>query len=196
MIPENSIKLRTNVTRMLVPDVNKVSGLEDSEWGGLDIQNTDQGLLVYIWTVRVEDDKVLLFRDSIYHSTILIQDGITDIAFTFDQTMNPMLAWRSIDDELFLRVFDGFTQTFVTTNYGLGKCPRLALDDKRPIAIGISDIIFAYIKNNSLVYRQQREGFLIEHTIVSNLHPSQRLDRIGMGGLQFQFELSSYEEDL
>lgn len=37
MIPENSIKLRTNITRMLVPDVNKVSGLEDSEWGGLNI---------------------------------------------------------------------------------------------------------------------------------------------------------------
>lgn len=195
MIPENSIKLRTNVTRMLAPDVDKVSGLTDSEWGGSDIKNTDSGFLVHIWTVRVEDDKVLLFRGDNFHSILLVQDGITDIALTFDQTMNPVLAWRNIDNELILRSFDALTQTFIQTSFGLGKCPRLSLDDKRPIAVGISDIIFAYIKNNSLCYRQQREAFLIEYVIVNNLHPSQRLDRIGMGGLQFQFELSSYEED-
>lgn len=195
MLPENSVKLRTNVTRMLSPDRDKVSGLEDSEWGGSDLKNTDNGFLVAVWTVRVEDDKVLLFKNQEFHSVLWEQDDIADIALTFDQTMNPILAWRSVANELFLRTFDAFTQSFIITPFGLGKCPRLSLDDKRPIGIYTSDIIFAYIKDNSLMYRQQREAFLIEHTIVSNLHSSQRLDRIGMGGLQFQFELSSYEED-
>ena len=197
MIPEGSIKVRTNVVRMLIPDVDKISGLTDSEWGGTDVKNTDHGFLVHIWTVSVNDDgQVRLYRGQEFHSILWVQEGIADIALTFDQTMNPMLAWRTVDNDLFLRSFDAFTQSFIVTPFGKGKCPRLSLDDKRPIAIGISDIIFAYIQDNELCYRQQREAFLVKHVIVSDLHPSQRLDRIGMGGFQFQFELSSYEEDV
>lgn len=196
MIPENSVKLRTNVTRMLAPDIDKVSGLLDSEKGGVNVKDPSQGFLVATWSVSVDDDKVRLYKDGVFHSIALVQDQIADIAFCFDQTMNIVLAWRSTANDLYLRYFDSFLKDHTVMSLGKGKCPRLSLDDKRMIGQADSDVIFAYIKNNSLCYRQQRENYYIERIIVSGLHPSQRLDRIGMGGLQFQFELSSYIEDL
>ena len=196
MIPENSIKVREVTTRMLAPDTEKESGLIDYERGGVEYKDPSQGYLVANWAVEVSDKYVNLYKEGKFKHLLLVQPNIADIAFCFDQTMNVMLAWRTKNDQLYLRYYDSFLARFEVMSLGMGKCPRLTLDDKRSIAVDSSDVIFAYIANGSLCYRQQRESFFIEHVIRTDLHPSQRLDRIGMGGLQLQFELSSYIEDM
>lgn len=193
MIPVGSIKVRSSTSSLLEPDNRKLSGLFDYELAGEEINNPNLGFLVRTWKVVVEDGNVNLYRDDVFHSLLFVDDSIADIALSFDQTMNVVIAWQDMEGLVYLRYFDSVSLTFVVMPIGLASCPRLSLDDKRPNASDTCDVIFAYIKDGSLRYRQQREGYLVEHVVVGGLSLNQRLNRIGLGGLQFQFEISSYE---
>ena len=196
MIPTASVQLRPWVTSMLPPDTLKVSSLIDREMGGVAIGDASQGLNGWLWTIEVMGSDVILTREGEPSIVLLVQAGITDIALAFDQNMRPALAWQDDQEHIWLRVYDSVTQVFVTTDFGIGRSPRLTLDDKREVALSTSDIIFAYISNTKLCYRQQREAYLIEHIIATVPSGLQRLDRIGMGGLHLIFELSPNTEDL
>lgn len=192
MIPEGSIKVRVNTNNLLEPDSKKYSGLFDYELGGEDIGNTDLGFLVRTWKVEVINGDVTLFRDEVFHSVLFYDSSIVDIALAFDQSMQVVLAWQTLDGSIYLRYYDSVSLSYAVMSVGIGKCPRLSLDDKRSEFISTCDVIFAYISEGSLRYRQQRESYLTEHIVVGGLSDVMRLERIGMGGLQFQFELKAY----
>lgn len=196
MIPAGSVRFRPWVTSMLPPDTLKVSGLIDREMGGVAVGDASQGLNGWLWTIEVVGSDVILTREGEPSIVLLVQAGIVDIALAFDQNMRPALAWQDDQEHIWLRVYDSVTQVFVTTDFGIGRSPRLTLDDKREVALSTSDIIFAYISNTKLCYRQQREAYLIEHIIATVPSGLQRLDRVGMGGLHLIFELSPNTEDL
>ena len=112
---------------------------------------------------------------------ILKAPKITEIDLTFDQNMRPCVAFVS-DSIPKLYWYDTKIGDFNITTFSGILSPRVSLDDKRDFNISNSDIIFAYIKNNGLYYRQQRERFTVEHLLKSyqNNH-SKLLWRIGMG---------------
>lgn len=196
MIPVNSVKVRSNMPAMAYPDNQKITGLVDQELGGIAIADASKGLVGWTWTVEVIGNEVMLTRNGMPSTLLMVQSGIVDIALAFDQNMRPALAWQDDQEHIWLRVYDSVTQVFVTTDFGIGRSPRLTLDDKREVALSTSDIIFAYISNTKLCYRQQREAYLIEHIIATVPSGLQRLDRVGMGGLHLIFELSPNTEDL
>ena len=112
---------------------------------------------------------------------ILKAPKITEIDLTFDQNMRPCVAFVS-DSIPKLYWYDTKIGDFNIMTFSGILSPRVSLDDKRDFNISNSDIIFAYIKNNGLYYRQQRERFTVEHLLKSyqNNH-SKLLWRIGMG---------------
>ncbi|MCO1337134.1 hypothetical protein MO867_22680, partial [Microbulbifer sp. OS29] len=57
--------------------------------------------------------------------------------------------------------------------------PRLTLDDKRSTQTSASDVIFAYLNNGHLYYRQQRDRYEIEYRLQENVN-SPGLIKIGM----------------
>ena len=195
MIPEASVKLRPWVISMLPPDTLKTSGLTDREMGGVALGDASRGLSDWLWTVEVIDDNVVLTREGEPSITLLVQENIVDIALAFDQNMRPVIAWQDTTDKLFLRSYDGVTNLFVVMDMGTGRCPRLSLDDKRQIALSTNDVIFAYIREAALYYKQQRDRYLTEYFVATVPNGAQQLNGIGMGGLHFQFELSPNTEE-
>ena len=100
------------------------------------------------------------------------------------------MAWRVDNGRIYLRWYDSQAAQYVTTDFGLGKNPRLTLDDKRQTQIGNSDVIFAYIRDGSVYYRMQRDRFQTEYQIASGLASSLVLRNIGMAtNWRLQFEL-------
>lgn len=141
----------------------EVSDILDYEDGGVALNDASQGLQVKAWRGRLIGDSVVLDADGVAPVTIYTGQGITEISFSFDQNMRPVLAF--VRDGLpFLRWFDGTVNQ--TVNYPLPTdaiTPRVTLDDKRATQIGVSDVIVAYVRDGKLCTRQQRDRFLIEY---------------------------------
>lgn len=174
----------------LPPDNLVTSALEDFEQGGVDIQNSSLGLTGYQWRCWVQGTDVFIQRAGAA-ATLLFSDGnIVEVSFAFDQAMRPHVAYQVLSGDLMLRWYDSYTQSYRTDSFGSGKNPRMSLDDKRTFMIEKSDVVFAYLRNGGLYYRQQRDRFGIEYTLRTGIASNIRLKNIGMStNLRMQFEL-------
>ncbi len=173
------------------PDDNSRGPLEDFERGGVAVEDTSQGLLAYNWRMWVDGNDVLLQRDGASSAVIFSTGGIQDIAFAFDQNMRPTVAYRNSSETLLLRWYDSLTHTYRTDSFGVGRNPRLSLDDKRLSQSSLADVIFAYIRGSTLYYRQQRDRYQTERVLKAGIPESVVLKTVGMTrGLRLQFELS------
>jgi hypothetical protein len=76
--------------------------------------------------------------------------------------------------------YDNVSQSHVITDFPNVQNPRVSLDDKRGCSIANSDVIFAYITNDQLCCRYQRERYGVEH-VLHQLPVKTKLVKIGMG---------------
>lgn len=192
MIPYNTLVLTDRYTRLVEPESLKKTGLVDYEKGGVALGDSSEGLNKYNWELNVvSNTKAMLHREGITPIQVFTYPSKPlDVAFCFDQSMNVVLAWQDKDFNLYLRRYNSATNSFQVLNLGIGKCPRLTLDEKRSEFISNSDVILAYITNKSLVYRVQREGFNTIHVVEEEMLASQRLARIGVKGFRLQMVLT------
>lgn len=175
----------------------------DYEGGGIALNDTSRGLLYQRWRGRILRDDVVLDAPEVPETVIYSEPGITQISFTFDQNMRPVLAF--VRDGLpFLHWYDPIEQGMVVTPLGEGiATPRVTLDDKRQTQTGISDVVLAYKRLGQLFIRYQRDRFQIEYDPLEDMPPSEQiaarqqiaaaggLIKIGMNRqwrLQFMFE--------
>ena len=163
--------------------------LVDQELGGVAINDASQGLAVQLWTVSYVGVDVILTSQFGSSSVLFSAAGITELALAFDQNMRPTVAYRQTGN-VFLRWWDTTEAAYVVTDFGVGVSPRLCIDDRRPSQTGNSDVIFAYIRDEALYYRQQRDRYLVERLLRDELSPSTRLKSVGMNrNWRLQFEL-------
>lgn len=189
MLPENRASVFALPGRFQTPDDQRSALLIDQEYGGVALNDASQGLRVQQWTLSYNSVDVIVTPDSGVASVLFSTSGITELALAFDQNMRAAVAYRK-DGGLFLWWWDTVESGYVTTDFGAGLSPRLSLDDKRPSQSNNSDIIFAYIRDGSLYFRQQRDRFLIERLLRSGLDASTRIKTIGMNKQwRLQFEL-------
>lgn len=107
---------------------------------------------------------------------ITLDGNITSISFTLDLNLRPFLVYVK-DSSTFMYWFNSAIGTMDTTEWGVNyKFPQVALDENRLENSAQSDVIFAYIKDNQLCLRNQRNRFTVE-SILAN---TPRLKQIGM----------------
>lgn len=191
MMPNNTLSAAAVVGGYLSPDINVVSRLRDYEDGGVGIQDTSQGSSGYLWECYFEaDGAVMLRRDGIAPIRFFSQPRIVEITFAFDQNMRPNFAYELDDGTIELRWYDSLLPGYRTESFGAGRNPRLTMDDKRPEMVALSDVLFVYIRGDSLYYRQQRDRFQIERLLRTGVEKSSRLRNIGMtDNLRLYFEI-------
>ncbi len=160
---------------------------KDHETGGIGIQDPNLGLFVQPWSTRVSENGTQIIVSAPNTPDTLLYTGtnITEVSLTFDQLMNPTYCFVE-DGSTKLRWFDTSLGQMVTTDYGTTYIsPKVSLDDKFDNT-GINDVIFAYIRDNILYYRLQRDRYLTEYQVSSS--PVRRIQKIGMtAGYRFQF---------
>ena len=165
-----------------------VTNLSDFESGGDDINDLTHGKMSQVWSGYYEDSVVYIRNPNIEPVALLSSAGITELSFTFDQLMRPVLAFVSYG-EMKLRWYDSTVSDFIISEFPLGySFPRISLDDKRGSQDANSDIIFAYMKETSLCYRAQRDRYEIEYILKTDF--AHKLIKIGMNKkwrMQFVF---------
>lgn len=197
MMPEDRLSAPSVIARFVGAKALAVSKTIDYEDGGTAIQDASNGLLVQRWRARLIDagkdsSHVLIDAATVPEFIALQLSGISEISFTFDQTMRLALAYVR-NGRSYLRWYDSLSSSVVTTDLGSGVItPRVFLDDKRFIASDFNktnDVILGYVRDGALCYRQQRDRYSVERVLVAT-GVNTGLIKIGMSRqLRVQFML-------
>lgn len=188
MIPDNTLSnpvfyapfMQGRVAQHSVP-------LVDYELGGIALNNVDEGLFYQLWTLRKVGNDLIVFDEAGNGTPIIAAPTAKRVSLAFDQNMRPLIAY-STPSASYLYWFDPLVNDAVTTEIPGASFLRLTLDDHRPFFTADSDVILAYHVGNSLRYRQQRERFAIERTLLADTGDA-RLTAIGMNtGYRLQFK--------
>lgn len=186
MLPDNVLSSEAIFGTLIGGRAMPVNKDRDFETGGVGIQDPSAGLNYQIWQAVLSDDKVILSSSNTPSFFAYSGAGLSEISFTFDRNMNFTLAFVQ-NGESKLYWYDSSVGGMVTTNYGpTVSSPRVSLDDKRDLQSAVSDVIFAYVKDQSLCYRQQRDRFQTEYVLKSG--GVNKLKKFGMNSkLRLQF---------
>lgn len=188
MIPANSLTSEPILGNYLFPDNLATSKTRDYELGGVALNDPSQGLRVQMWVCELVGNNVVVYAESVPQTTLFTREGIEEISFTFDQNMNPAVAFVQ-NGVAWLWWFDSVPSEQVFTELGADYVtPRVCLDDKRKLQSGTSDIILAYVRNENLYFRAQRDRFAVEYLLKSGVGGT--LVKVGMTDQRrLQFEL-------
>lgn len=188
-IPENRISTILQEAPYFSPDDLARESLTDYEQGGFDLLDTTQDMSFQRWTLTYNDPNVTVTAENSNGGLLFSLPGITELSLAFDQNMNPFVTYVVGGQAWYWWFNPQLTQQEHVQMQSSVLNPRCCLDDKRIGQVSASDIILAYVLNNNLYYREQRDRFEIEYLLqagVSNLYS------VGMGEhLRLQFSYFS-----
>lgn len=165
----------------LSPDDLETYPLMVFEAGGIGLNNPNEGLYYQTWTLRYEpaSGNVVISAPNQTATTLFTRSGITEIDLTFDQNMEPFVAFVENGDAKFYW-YDTQLGSTTFTNLPSGSLtPRCSLDDKRDFQDAANDIILAYVHAGALKYRQQRDRYTVEYTLQDPfVHPKYDLPAV------------------
>lgn len=173
MIPNNQLASVSVYADFFTPI--RVDKLVDYEWAGVDLYDSSQGAQAKLWKCFYENGIIKVKTDDIQHDLLEVAN-VSELSFAFDLNMRPLVTYV-VAGVTYLWWYDSSVSAQVTTDFGnTFKTPQLALDEHRPNLSQNADVIFAYIKNQRLCIRIQRDRFLTEY----DLGEGQALVQIGM----------------
>lgn len=159
---------------------------KDREFGGIALNDPSRGLEYQVWRAEIPPslDKIVISADEVPPFTIITGQEITEVSLSFDQNMEPAIAYVEAGSAK-LRWFDSSQSAVVVTDFGpTYKTPRVSMDDKGDQS-GANDVIFAYVRDHQIYYRQQRDRYEIEYLV--STRKVRRLQKIGMTD-QYRFQ--------
>lgn len=158
------------------------------DWGGVALNDATKGLQVKVWRCRWVDGDFIVDAAGIPDTVLFSATQVTELDFTFDQNMQPFIAYVQNGVPKY-RWYDATVTNFVVVSMASDVVtPRCALDDKRALQGSVSDIILAYVRSGSLYYREQRDRFTVEYLLKASAGSALR--RVGMGlNWRFLFEM-------
>lgn len=180
-LPENALSDSPVAATMLDPDGRaRASLLVDYELGGADIGDPSQGLQVKAWEARVSAGVIQTRPDGVGAWTDVTSDtGITEIALAFDQNMRPTVAYVAAGVAK-LYWYDAVAASYVTTTYAGATSPVVTMDDKRPMQVGLNDVLLFYLRAGRVRHRRQRDRYTIEYDLAAIPSGMTRIVRWGM----------------
>jgi len=191
MIPVKSSE--AVIGSLLPPDNMPKRPTIDYELGGIGLQDSSQGLRVQTWRCWFERDAgaVMVEAPNTPSAKIFDQTQITWLSFCFDQNMRWCAVYTVADGQSYLRWYDSLAGDYAITALQAGVIsPFLSLDDKRQYQTGLSDIVLAYIQNQSVIIRVQRERFQTAHVWAEDLPKDWIIRNFGMSNkLRLQMEI-------
>lgn len=193
MIPGNGFSTTAQYSAFLSPDDRvRTSLLVDYEMGGVAIGDPSQGLQVQVWEARVNAGTIEARPESGGAWTPVTSDaGITEIALAFDQNMRPAVAYLASGVAKFYW-YDSVAAAYVTTTYAGATSPVVTMDDKRPLQVGLNDVLLFYLRDGRVRHRLQRDRFAVEYDMAATPVGATRITRWGFNeGRRVQLEFGN-----
>lgn len=187
-----------NIQEFLAPRDVLPTAFECWERGGVALADVSQSVDVQDWFFRCDSETGVVYvgvPDVIAEAEVHTIDPLpVQVTGSFDTTMRPVIAWKDVDGDAFIRYWSGASYTVLalpvnTTNV------RLCLDDVRDVAfeLGWTDTVLAYTRHNSLYVRLGDDDYADEILIQAGGFPT--LAQIG-ASTELRFQFARYGEQL
>ena len=143
------------------------SNVESYTLGGATIGESKTDLNTHTWYGYLDGKAIKIKRvDLNDEHTILEAENITELDFTFDQNMRPVVTYVS-NNKPYIYIYDANKFTSIALDERF-KYPKVELDNKILKSLPSSDVILGYTYEGKLCYRMQRDRFLIEYVVGQN----------------------------
>lgn len=167
MLPDNKLSLYPVEAPFMAGTVatNPFSKI-DYELGAAALNSPVGGLYYQLWTATINEYNrvVLTSENDQYEILIEVPEKVKKLTFAFDQNMRHVIAYEK-DDTTYLYWYDTISAEYVTSTFPNVISPALGLDERRQDYILKSDVVFAYVFNNNLCCRLQRDRYQVEYIL-------------------------------
>lgn len=187
-MPGNQFSQRLIYGDFLSPDNLPTDGTIAYELGGIGLDDPFAGLQYQVWTAQILNPRksnsfVVISAPNTPQQTLFSFSGISQISLAFDQNMTPAIAFTA-QGIAYLWWYDATVPGYVFFQLpNNSHSPNVTLDDKRQLSLdnSFSDIILAYLRDQVLYFRQLRDRFTVEYTLLTNItYHNAQLYKIGM----------------
>lgn len=173
------------------PEQPDPDGITDYDMGGIALNDNSQGLEYQLWTFTAVESAVFVQAPNTEEPIGLLDapGKIEDLACTFDQNMNPMVAYLQ-GGQWSYWWFDPLVHGMITSQLppNITSC-RVALDDRRVWESPASDILIFYTRNGNLYHRRQRDRYQNDLLLRESVHGTLvRADMNGINRMQLKLK--------
>jgi len=189
----NAITNDFEIRDFLPPNDAMHEKLMHSCMGGINLGDISQGRNVYLWTAVYNDNVLSVTRSDGYLALQKTIDGLSAVAIEFDYNMNIVITWVAVDGA-YLYYNSTIFNEYITLHYPKVTSSIVVIDNPTDEAIAVSDVLFAYVSDNRLTYRKQREEYSNAYFLART---NSTLIKAGWNLLnQLQFQLLTNTEQL
>ena len=162
--------------------------IEEATVGGLAIGDGSAGRRVQRWTYFYAGGSINVIPEVGPIGWSMVMPGVETLSGAFDNNMRPVVAYQKADGAYLYR-YDEILEDYNTISILNATSSRCVVDDTRDVYNADSDVIWGYILDGNLYYRQQRDRFTIPYLI--GPAPYGKLVRVAMNvnnRLQFKVD--------
>ena len=142
--------------------VNNRSNLRiDYETGGASV-GTASSSSAFEWVAETDGSSVSIYREGVSPVVVMSDVDITEVNLAFDQTMNPHIAYVAGGVAKW-RYWDTLASSYQTMILTDCRTPRCCSDEKTVEFSGDRDVVLAYLREDKLYLRLQRDRFTVEY---------------------------------
>jgi len=190
-LPLNSLSQVAIYYAWLGPDQPDPQPLIDYDLGGIALNDNSAGLQYQIWEFTAVGKQVYVQAPNTTGPTLLFttDDTISIVRGTFDQNMNPMVAYLK-GSQWYFWWFDTVSHSMVTSLLpaDVTSC-TVAFDDRRTLESNLSDVLIFYTRNENLYYIRQRDRYNTEYLLRASVHATLvRTDMSAIYRMQFKMQ--------
>jgi hypothetical protein len=156
-----------------------ITDTTDVKLGGIALYDGSQGLQVQNWYLNVVDvglpTSYITVTDSSGNVfTLFSAIGISWARLAFDQNMHPVVTFLGSLGSGYYWWDPSIPGTAINYFPSLSNIGKVccSMDDNRTIEVthGYSDVIMAYVANNNLCFRQERDRYTIEYVLHADIN--------------------------
>lgn len=163
-LPLNTILPDPVVSAFLPPFDEAYDPLVEATLGGTAIGDGSAGRQVQRWLVFYEAGVIGVADEGGTTRFTLAVAGVTTVSLAFDGNMNVAIAYQKANGS-HLYYFDSILGSYNTFSVlGATSC-RACVDDYRTFNAAQSDVLFSYVLDGAVYYRQQRDRYLTPRLI-------------------------------
>lgn len=196
MLPNATLSTTVEAAAFLPPRTNvrysASAGESDTHYGGVALGNATLGLQYQLWTAFIQGGAIWLEAPNTPAYAFLPGVEAVWVALAFDQNAREFIAYSTASGSTYYYWYDSTVPGYVTSELP-GYVPRVfaALDDARIAESASADIILAYVRDDELYFRAQRDRYDIEYSLA--VVPA-TLVQIGMNAInRFQFAFQNVQ---
>ena len=159
-IPGGQFTTEPQVSDFIYPYNVAYTALHQTVLGGIAPNDASQGRNYQLWSIDYDGTDITVTPESGSTTLTITEPDVQSVSLSFNNNMDYVIAWTTPTGAK-LYYYDTLTSQYITRTAeftNITSC-RVCVDKYEEWFAADSDVIFGYVENGNLYYRQQRDRY-------------------------------------